>query len=295
MLPAISRAPGRARLFRERFPSPRPRDGHRRAGSGGDTHASAPCRPSFRDPVAESVTLCARGRCGIAWRLARAGLRAGVRAWRARAVCAGGWVSKRWFPMRASELESGPAALSGQPARLARDAACAGTVGRRARALPRSLLWREPACTGSCCGRAGRGQRDKSLVIQPFTAHCRADADADAHLPAPPSAPHEVFHFADSHADDAHQPSRSILLWLAAQRSLPHWYGDGGRFVRDPGAYLLQLERSCSVLVSAVTRRSALEEDKAETFATRMSAPAAKNSQPCFETDEISAVPKQQP
>ncbi len=77
---------------------------------------------------------------------------------------------------------------------------------------------------------------------------------------------HELFHFAD-YADDndvQHDPAWAKLN--------DHWfvYGDGGRFMRDPGS-----ARLTDKLPGFVTRyaTSALEEDKAETFAFMMVAP----------------------
>lgn len=77
---------------------------------------------------------------------------------------------------------------------------------------------------------------------------------------------HELFHFAD-YADD-----NDVQHDAAWAKLNDHWftYGDGGRFMRDPGSARLTRK-----LPGFVTRyaKSALEEDKAETFAFMMVAP----------------------
>jgi hypothetical protein len=77
---------------------------------------------------------------------------------------------------------------------------------------------------------------------------------------------HEVFHFADYADDDqlSHDPA-----WLALNDR--HFtYGSGGRFAREPGVGRFGTENPGFVSRYAM---SALEEDKAETFALRMSDP----------------------
>lgn len=168
-------------------------------------------------------------------------------------------------PQGELRLESGVATLTGHtPARIATDAALVTLTHELARYpsefLARARLKRLLLCSGLHEG-------DAAIPSLPnFHGTLIVDVDADAPF-LRRLLHHELFHFVDYSDDD--QLTRDPA-WLALNDRY-FVYGSGGRFAREPGA-----GRFTSEFPGFVSRyaMSALEEDKAETFALRMSDPA---------------------
>jgi hypothetical protein len=167
-------------------------------------------------------------------------------------------------PTRAFHLESGGTVLSGAPiAAHERDRALV-TLSRELARYPAEFLARARLRRLVLCSNFHEGS--ESIPSLPnYHGALLMDVDAD-----PPYlrrlVHHEVFHFADYADDDqlSHDPA-----WLALNDRY-FVYGSGGRFAREPGAGRFSAESPGFVSRYAT---SALEEDKAETFAMRMSAP----------------------
>ncbi|HEX7453613.1 MAG TPA: hypothetical protein VF294_15070 [Polyangiaceae bacterium] len=168
-------------------------------------------------------------------------------------------------PERLFELESGPAALSGKPADArATELALAPLAVELAR-YPARFLARARLHRLVLCAKLHEGS-EAIPSLPNYHGTLLVDVDADAHY-LRRLVHHEVFHFADYADDD--QLSRDPA-WLALNDRY-FVYGDGGRFRREPGAGRFTSEQPGFVSRYAT---SALEEDKAETFAMRMCAPA---------------------
>jgi hypothetical protein len=167
-------------------------------------------------------------------------------------------------PERVFQLESGAAALSGEAISAhARDNALA-TLASELERYPAAFLARARLHRLLLCARLREGS-EAIPSLPNYHGTLIVDVDAD-----PPYlrrlVHHEVFHFADYADDD--QLSRDPA-WLGLNDRY-FVYGSGGRLLREPGA-----GRFTAEIPGFVSRyaTSALEEDKAETFAMRMSAP----------------------
>jgi len=168
-------------------------------------------------------------------------------------------------PERSFQLESGGAVLSGAPVAVQdRDRALL-TMTRELARYPAEFLARARLHRLVLCARL-REDSEPIPSLPNYHGALLIDVDADAQY-LKRLVHHEVFHFADYSDDDqlSHDPS-----WLALNDRY-FVYGSGGRFLREPGA-----GRFSDEIPGFVSRyaTSALEEDKAETFAMRMSAPA---------------------
>jgi len=167
-------------------------------------------------------------------------------------------------PERAFRLESGGATLSGVPiAPPERERALVTLASELAR-YPAEFLARARLRRLVLCSQFREGS--ESIPSLPnYHGALLIDVDANAQY-LRRLVHHEVFHFADYADDD--QLSRDPA-WLALNDRY-FVYGSGGRFAREPGA-----GRFSEEIPGFVSRyaTSALEEDKAETFAMRMSAP----------------------
>lgn len=217
----------------------------------------------LRDPVAERARLAGQAELALRADLVGQGL--------APLTGGGGELDRLsalgievFTPERAFQLESGGAVLSGAPiAARDRDRALL-TMTRELARYPAEFLARARLHRLVLCA----GLREGSEPIPSLPNYHGAlliDVDADAPY-LRRLVHHEVFHFADYADDDqlSHDPS-----WLALNDRY-FVYGSGGRFLREPGA-----GRFSDEIPGFVSRyaTSALEEDKAETFAMRMSAP----------------------
>ncbi len=168
-------------------------------------------------------------------------------------------------PERAVRLESGPATLSAEPAGLAQVQRALGPLSVELSRYPAAFLQRARLHRLLLCARLQEGA--EAIPSLP-NYHGALLVDVDAEAPyLRRLVHHEVFHFADYADDD--QLSRDPA-WLALNDRY-FVYGDGGRFRREPGAGRFNAEIPGFVSRYAT---SALEEDKAETFAMRMTAPA---------------------
>lgn len=169
-------------------------------------------------------------------------------------------------PERAFQLESGSAALTGKPAdSRSLDSALSPLRVELAR-YPRAFLERARFRRLVLC--AGLREGNNEIPSLPnYHGALLVDVGADAPF-LRRLVHHEVFHFADYADDD--QLSRDPA-W-ASLNDRYFVYGDGGRFLRHPGAGKFTADRPGFVSEYAT---SALEEDKAETFAMRMVAPRA--------------------
>lgn len=167
-------------------------------------------------------------------------------------------------PQRAFHLESGGSVLSGVPiAARERDRALVTLASELAR-YPAEFLARARLRRLVLCSKFHEGS-EPIPSLPNYHGALLIDVDADAPY-LRRLVHHEVFHFADYADDDqlSHDPT-----WLALNDRY-FAYGSGGRFVREPGAGRFSAEIPGFVSRYAT---SALEEDKAETFAMRMSAP----------------------
>lgn len=169
-------------------------------------------------------------------------------------------------PERNFQLESGAAALTGKPTDThALDAALSPLAAELAR-YPRAFLERARFRRLLLCAGLREGENEIPSLPN-YHGALLVDVGADASF-LRRLVHHEVFHFADYADDD--QLSRDPA-WAALND--PYFvYGDGGRFLRHPGAGKFTDDRPGFVSEYAT---SALEEDKAETFAMRMVAPRA--------------------
>lgn len=167
-------------------------------------------------------------------------------------------------PERAFRLESGSATLSGDPVSArARDRALVTLASELAR-YPAQFLARARLRRLVLCANFHEGS-EPIPSLPNYHGALLVDVDADAPY-LRRLVHHEVFHFADYADDD--QLSRDPV-WLGFNP--PDFvYGSGGRFLREPG-----VGRFSAEIPGFVSRyaTSALEEDKAETFAMRMTAP----------------------
>ncbi|MEO6600220.1 MAG: hypothetical protein ABIQ16_10135 [Polyangiaceae bacterium] len=167
-------------------------------------------------------------------------------------------------PERTFHLESGRAVLTGNPVATADAERALETLAVELARYPASFLERARLHRLLLCSKLHEGT-EAIPSLPNFHGTLLVDVNADAPF-LRRLLHHEVFHFADYADDDqlSHDPA-----WLALN---DHYfvYGSGGRFVRDRGAGRFSAE-----LPGFVSRyaTSALEEDKAETFAMRMVAP----------------------
>jgi len=167
-------------------------------------------------------------------------------------------------PERSFELESGDRTLVGDIVSSEAAERALDTLAVELARYPAAFLNRARLHRLLLCAQLHEG-KEAIPSLPNFHGTLLVDVDADAPF-LRRLVHHEVFHFADYADDDqlSHDPA-----WLALN---DHYfvYGDGGRFVRDPGA-----GRFGAGLPGFVSRyaMSALEEDKAETFAMLMVAP----------------------
>lgn len=167
-------------------------------------------------------------------------------------------------PERPFELESGDHVLTGDAAPAPAVERALDTLAVELARYPASFLERARLRRVLLCSQLHEGS-EAIPSLPNFHGTLLVDVGADAPF-LRRLVHHEVFHFADYADDD--QLSRDPA-WLALNDRY-FVYGDGGRFLRDPGA-----GRFSSDIPGFVSRyaTSALEEDKAETFAMRMVAP----------------------
>ena len=167
-------------------------------------------------------------------------------------------------PERMFQLESGAAALSGEPISAPERDRALATLASELQRYPATFLARARLHRLLLCARLREGS-EAIPSLPNYHGALIVDVDADSSY-LRRLVHHEIFHFADYADDD--QLSRDPA-WLGLNdRSFV--YGSGGRFLREPGA-----GRFTGDIPGFVSRyaTSALEEDKAETFAMRMSAP----------------------
>ena len=167
-------------------------------------------------------------------------------------------------PVRAFQLESGTAVLSGEPAKMEPRKHALTTLASELSRYPAPFLARARLRRVLLCAKLQEGS-EPIPSLPNYHGALLVDVDADAAY-LRRLVHHEVFHFAD-YADD-NQLSRDPS-WVGLNDRY-FVYGSGGRFLRDPGA-----GRFTAEIPGFVSRyaTSALEEDKAETFALRMSSP----------------------
>ena len=167
-------------------------------------------------------------------------------------------------PERAFQLESGGAALRGEPTSAPDRNNALATLAAELERYPAPFLARARLRRLLLCARLHEGA-EPNPSLPNYHGALLVDVDADAAY-LRRLLHHEVFHFADYADDDqlSHDPA-----WLALN-DRDFVYGSGGRFLREPG-----VGRFSGEIPGFVSRyaTSALEEDKAETFAMRMSAP----------------------
>jgi len=167
-------------------------------------------------------------------------------------------------PERPFRLESGAASLGGQPATVELRTRALATLARELSRYPAAFLARARLRRLLLCAQLHEGS-EAIPSLPNYHGALLVDVDADAPY-LRRLVHHEVFHFADYADDD--QLSRDPA-WLSLNDRY-FVYGSGGRFLREPGA-----GRFTAEIPGFVSRyaTAALEEDKAETFALRMSAP----------------------
>lgn len=168
-------------------------------------------------------------------------------------------------PERAFRMESGAAWLEGQPISSPDRARALATLAGELARYPGEFLARARLRRLILCAKLHEGS-EPIPSLPNYHGALLVDVDADAPY-LRRLVHHEVFHFADYADDD--QLSRDPA-WLQLNES-DFAYGSGGRFLRTPGAGRFSAEIPGFVSRYAT---SALEEDKAETFAMRMSEPA---------------------
>jgi len=167
---------------------------------------------------------------------------------------------------RSFQLESGDATLTGRPPTTHALAAALSPLRVELARYPRAFLERARLRRLVLCGELREGDQDIPSLPN-YHGALLVDVGADAPF-LRRILHHEVFHFADYADDD--QLSRDPAWSALNDRDFV--YGSGGRFLRHPGAGRFTSDRPGFVSEYAT---SALEEDKAETFAMRMVAPRA--------------------
>jgi len=169
-------------------------------------------------------------------------------------------------PARAFRLESGGTMLTGSTISAEDRERALLTLTRELVRYPAPFLARVRLHRLLLCANLHEG-REPIPSLPNYHGALLVDVDADA-VYLRRLVHHEIFHFADYADDD--QLSRDPA-WLGLNE--PDFsYGSGGRFLREPG-----VGRFNGEIPGFVSRyaTSALEEDKAETFAMRMAAPRA--------------------
>jgi hypothetical protein len=167
-------------------------------------------------------------------------------------------------PAQPFHLESGQSELEGKPISVEQRERALLTLVRELERYPAQFLARARLRRLLLCEKLHEG-KGPIPSLPNYHGALLIDVDADAPY-LRRLVHHEVFHFADYAADDqlSHDPA-----WLGLNH--PRFaYGSGGRSLREPG-----VGRFTSDIPGFVSRyaTSALEEDKAETFAMRMSEP----------------------
>jgi hypothetical protein len=167
-------------------------------------------------------------------------------------------------PERVFQLPSGGSVLSGEAASATERERALATLATELARYPAPFLARARLHRLLLCAKLHEGSAPiPSLPNYHGTLLLDVGAD-ESYLSR--LVHHEVFHFADYADDDqlSHDPA-----WLTLNDRY-FVYGSGGRSLREPGA-----GRFSAGIPGFVSRyaTSALEEDKAETFAMRMSAP----------------------
>ncbi|HET7542234.1 MAG TPA: hypothetical protein VFK05_20340 [Polyangiaceae bacterium] len=167
-------------------------------------------------------------------------------------------------PERPFRLPSGRAWLAGQPiSEQDRERVLATSADELAR-YPAQFLARARLRRLLLCARLQEGS-EPIPSLPNYHGAMLLDVDADAPY-LRRLIHHEVFHFADFADDEQLSLDPAWLLLNEPDFA----YGSGGRFMRTPG-----VGRFSAEIPGFVSRyaTSALEEDKAETFAMRMSEP----------------------
>jgi hypothetical protein len=167
-------------------------------------------------------------------------------------------------PERNFRLESGSAALMGKPAGAHSIQQALALLAVELARYPKAFLQRARFRRLLLCSGLREGERAIPSLPN-YHGALLLDVDADAPF-LRRLVHHEVFHFADYADDDqlSHDPAWESL------NDRYFVYGSGGRFLRHPGAGRFN-EKNAGFVSEYAT--SALEEDKAETFAMRMVAP----------------------
>jgi hypothetical protein len=167
-------------------------------------------------------------------------------------------------PAQPFRLPSGSSDLEGEPPSVQQREDALTTLASELQRYPARFLARARLRRLLLCAKLHEG-REPIPSLPNYHGALLVDIDADAPY-LRRLVHHEVFHFADYADDDqlSHDPA-----WLGLNDRY-FVYGSGGRFVREPGAGRFSTEIPGFVSLYAT---SALEEDKAETFAMRMSAP----------------------
>jgi len=217
----------------------------------------------LRDPNAERLRFAQEAEAALRADLLEHGLTPVVGA-SAAVIALGKLGIEVLAPEAAFRLDSGKAVLRGEPASAEQRERALGTLAGELRRYPAEFLARARLHRLLLCSRL-REDSEAIPSLPNFHGSLLVDVDAD-----PPYlrrlVHHEVFHFADYADDDqlSHDP-----VWLGLNDRY-FVYGSGGRFSRAPG-----VGRFSAELPGFVSRyaTSALEEDKAETFAMRMTAP----------------------
>jgi len=217
----------------------------------------------LRDPSAERVRLAEEAELGLRADLLAQGLAPVTHESAAVARLAGLGIEV-FAPERAFRMESGRAWLRGAPISDRDQQRALATLASELARYPAQFFARARLHRLILCSHLHE-DNEPIPSLPNYHGALLVDVDADASY-LRRLVHHEVFHFADYADDD--QLSRDPS-WLALNERY-FVYGSGGRFLRDPGA-----GRFTTEIPGFVSRyaTSALEEDKAETFAMRMCAP----------------------